>query len=68
MNKSYMIMEKETMYEQIHYTWKELRHSSLGIRIGYVEFVMKQIMKRPTIPLVNQFISRTYTEKEMMYE
>ena len=68
MNKSYMNMEKGTMYEQIRYTWKELRHSSLWIRIGYVEFMMKQIMKRPTIPLANQFISRTYTEKEMMYE
>ena len=29
MNKSYMNMEKETMYEYIRYTWKELRHSSL---------------------------------------
>ena len=68
MNKSQMNMEKGTMYEQIRYTWKELRHSSLWICIGYVEFVMKQIMKRPSIPLVNQFISGTYTEQEMMYE
>ena len=68
MNKSYINMEKETMYEQLRYAWKELCYSSLWIRIGYVEFVMKQIMKQPTIPLDNQFISRTYTEKEMMYE
>ena len=68
MNKSYMIMEKETMYKQIHYTWKELRHSSLWIRIGYIKFLMKQIMKKPTIPLVNQFISRTYTKQQMIYE
>ena len=43
MNKSYMNMEKETMYEQIRYTWKELRHSSLWIRIGCVEFVINRL-------------------------
>ena len=52
MNKSYMNMEKEIIYEQIRYTWKELCHSSLWIRFGYIEIVMKSIMKQPTIPLV----------------